>query len=263
MAGARQTLAFLLLQIGRMAHRVARTSVYLAAGTRPIAAMQEDTRRAWQKFYDDHPSPDARLLPWEAAVVDQFVQPGADVLLIGCGSGRDLLPLIERGCRVTGIDPSNTALEIAGRLLADRGHSATLLTGFFEDSPIANSFDVVIFSYYSYAAIPMARRRIAALQKARALLEPGGHVVVSHAAGGARPRPLLVRLARWAGALTRSDWRLEPGDLVWSEPVDRLSISYSHLFENGELEREARAANLTVAVRRVADGAVVAVFART
>ena len=214
MASVRSAIGRLLFHVGRTADRTSRAAAYLAAGTRRLGEMQADHARVWDDFYQRHPSHDTRLLPWEEACLGRFVHADSEVLLIGCGSGRDLLALLERGCRVTGIDPSRQGLAIAEHLLRDRGLTAKLIEGFFEDTPVAYGFDVVIFSYYCYAAIPVAFRRIAALKKAAALVTRGGYVIVSHAAGIRRPRPILVGLGRIAGALTRSDWRLEPGDLV-------------------------------------------------
>jgi hypothetical protein len=72
-----------------------------------------------------------------------------------------------------------------------------------------------------------------------------------------------VHAGRIAGALTRSDWRVESGDVVSADSRERPpSLSFTHAFEHGELEREAAAANLRVVFRHVADdGTVVAVFA--
>jgi SAM-dependent methyltransferase len=221
MGRIRQTTAAVLFHLGRSADRVARATSYLAAGTRRMADLQADLRRSWDRFYTDHPSHDSTLLRWEAEIVDTFVRPGFDVLLVGCGSGRDLVPLVEHGCRVTGIDPSEAAITIAQRLLQMRGRSALLLTGFFEDLSIAGRFETVIFSYYAYASIPMSGRRRAALAKASALLKSDGHVIVSHAAGGTRPGAVLGQLGRIAGALSRSDWRIEPE--ISCGPIDRTS----------------------------------------
>ena len=262
MGGARELTGMLLFHLVRTADRVTRTSTYLAAGTPRISDLQEDHRRSWERFYMTHPSPDATLMRWEAEVIDQFVHPGTDVLLVGCGSGRDLMPLLDRGCRVTGIDPSRTALTMASGTLQRRGRSATLLTGFFEDIAIPGRFETVMFSYYAYASIAMAQRRRTALAKAADLLKPGGHVIVSHAAGGSRPRDVLARVSRLTSVLTRSDWRIEPGDLVWSDRFDQPWLCYTHIFEDGELESEARAAHLRTVACRVVDGAVVAVFSR-
>jgi len=104
---------------------------------------------------------------------------------------------------------------------------------------------------------------IEALRKAAAHLNAGGHIVVSHAAGVRPSRSLLVRAARIAAALTRSDWRVETGDLLAADRRERPSaLSLTHVFEHGELEREAAAANLRIASSDVADdNTVVAVLA--
>ena len=263
MSQLRSMVAQLLFEAGRMADRISRTTAYLTVGTRRLAEMQADHQRAWDRFYQRHRAHDTRLLGWEEECLRRFVTPGTQVLIVGCGSGRDLLALVERGCRVSGIDPSGGGIAIAQLLLRARGVPATWIEGFFEDTPIPYGFDAVIFSYYCYAAIPMASRRIAALKKAAALVDPAGHVIVSHATGIERPRTVLVRLARFAGALTRSDWRLEPGDLVSDNREHVPSYSLTHVFEAGELEAEAAAANLRVVFDcRAEDDTVVTVFTR-
>lgn len=262
MAQWRSTIARLLLHGGRMADRATRATTYLAAGTRRLEEMHADHTRTWDRFYQGDTAQETRLLPWEEVYLGRFVTGGAKVLLIGCGSGRDLVALVERGCEVTGIDPSGEALRIAERLLSARRRSAKLICGFFESTAVPHPCDVVIFSYYCYAAIPMTSRRVAALKKAAAHLNPGGHVIVSHAAGVRPPRSILVRAGRFAGALTRSDWRIEAGDLLSVDSRERPpSLSFTHVFEPGELEREAAAANLRVVLRHVAeDNTVVAVL---
>jgi len=256
-------VADVLFQAGRMADRISRTTTYLAAGTRRLAEIQADHARAWDRFYAKHQGQDTRLLPWEEECLARVVTPGAEVLIVGCGSGRDLLALVERGCLVTGVDPSGEGIAIAERFLRARGTPAKLIHGFFEDTPIPHVFDVVIFSYYCYATIPMASRRVGALKKAAALVNPGGHVIVSHAWGIQPPRATLVRLGRIAGALAGSDWRLEPGDLVSDNRTGESSLSFTHAFEDGELERETAAANLRSVSRHIdGDHTVVAVLTR-
>src|SRR3954454_8977624 len=193
MPPVRSAIAQLLFHTGRMADRCSRITAYLGAGMRRIDDIKRDAQHMWDAFYDAHGSPQIGFLPWEREHVERFVMPGADVLLVGCGSGRDLLPLVERGCRVTGVDPSRSGLAIAERLLQARGMSAPLIHGFFEDMMLASTFDVVVYSYCCYATIAMGRTRIAALAKAASLLTPGGHVVVSFAAQTRRPRAGLTR----------------------------------------------------------------------
>ena len=66
---------------------------------------------------------------------------GKFVLEVGCGSGSGLIPFIEKGLLVTGIDPSPYMLDIAQRQV---GHRADLHRGSGEDLPFEdNSFHYV------------------------------------------------------------------------------------------------------------------------
>jgi SAM-dependent methyltransferase len=233
----------------------------MAIGTFRLADMRENIRQSWEDFHGAESPQAARLLPWEEVLVERFIPPGAQVLVIGCGGGRDLAALAERGCQVTGVEPSDSAISQAQRMLREQHVPATLVKGFFEDVPVPGAFDAVIFSYYCYAFIPVSRRRTDALRKAAALLKPGGYVLVSRASGTVRPRAALIRIARTVGALCGSDWRLEPGDVIWENRRRRPSYSFTHAFAVGELEREAAAAGLTtVCQEATADGTVITVF---
>ncbi len=64
---------------------------------------------------------------------------GEALLDIGCGTGASLLPFIEKGLNVTGLDPSPYMLDIA---LENLGNRADLYRGFAEDLPFDdNSFN--------------------------------------------------------------------------------------------------------------------------
>jgi ubiquinone/menaquinone biosynthesis C-methylase UbiE len=65
---------------------------------------------------------------------------GEALLDIGCGTGASLLPFIEKGLNVTGLDPSPYMLDIT---LKNLGNCAELYRGFAEDLP----FDDNSFSY--------------------------------------------------------------------------------------------------------------------
>jgi SAM-dependent methyltransferase len=244
MGRIRQVAASALFHAGRTADRAARLSHYLAAGTFQLADMRGSIRDSWQDFYASDASRAPRLLPWEQALYERFVPADSHLLVIGCGSGRDLVALAQRGYQVTGIEPADAAVREARRMLLERSLSGSLIEGFFEDATVPGVFDAVIFSYYCYASIPVSRRRIEALEKAARLLAPGGHIVVSHAANTIRPRAFLIHLAQLSGRLFGSDWRLEGGDVVWDNRTIRPSYSYTHAFGPGELESEAAAAHL-------------------
>ena len=136
----------------------------------------------------------------------------------------------------------------ARRHLEQRGLSADIIEGFFEDVALPDRFDVIIFSYCCYSYIPDSRRRIAALRKAADHLTARGRILVSYLTEQSGD-PLLMQLARIAAAVSGSDWRPERGDVV--HPVDAAEplFHYEHQFQPGEIESEALAAGLWTAHR--------------
>ncbi|MEH6755492.1 MAG: class I SAM-dependent methyltransferase [Alphaproteobacteria bacterium] len=96
---------------------------------------------------------------------------GTRLLDAGCGAGMALQFAADRGAHVSGFDASAALLDIA----RDRLPNAPFARGDLEELPFEdNSFDVVTgFNSFQYAANPMA-----ALQQARRVTKPGGHVFV-------------------------------------------------------------------------------------
>jgi SAM-dependent methyltransferase len=253
----------MLFQLGKTAERLARLAHYMAVGTLSLSEMRAHIRDGWNDFYSSDHAPAPLLLDWEERVVERFLPSGSAVLVVGGGGGRDVVALAERGYTVTGVEPSETAIQHARCVLTERHVAATLITGFFEEAVIPGTFDAVIFSYHCYALIPVSARRTEALRKAAVRLNPGGHILVSHASRIPQPHPVLVNLGRFVATLCRSDWRLEPGDVVWENHRERPTYSYTHAFAPGELEREAAAANLTLVFRQDTNtGSLVAAMTR-
>jgi SAM-dependent methyltransferase len=237
----------LLFLVAWLFGSVSRQFNYLAASTMRLADIKEGIQKSWEEFNSQASDIGAGLMPWEESLIGPFVNPGTRVLIVGAGSGRDVIALVQRGCSVTGIEPAGAALRLARQALHERGLTALLIEGFFEDATIPACFDVALFSYHSYSYIPESRRRIDALRRAAAQLSPGGVILISYAAL-ARPRRSMIWLSRLAGAIARSDWRLEPGDIV---NVQRGRFhNYVHAFGPGEIEQEAAAAGLQVEIHR-------------
>ena len=240
----------MLFSVARVSGRVSTLFDYFSAATLRLADVKEGIRSVWQGFSSDETEIATGLMSWEEEMVCRFGTSGDAVLVVGSGSGRELISFGERGFHVTGIEPASSALEIARRVLRERQLSATLIEGFFEDVPLSGHFAMMMFSYYSYSYIPESRRRIGVLRKAATHLTAGGHILLSYPTRH-RPRPVVIRLARAVGVLCGSDWRLEPGDLVFR----RGSVySYEHAFSPQEIATEAAAAGLRVVYRRVFPG---------
>src|SRR5262249_24082636 len=85
-------------------------------------------------------------------------------------------------------EPARRAIATAQRHLAERGLSAEIVEGFFEDVPLTGRFDVILFSYCCYSFIPGSGRRIAALRKAADHLAPSGRIVISYLTERSGPR---------------------------------------------------------------------------
>ena len=230
--------------VARLADVLERTSLYVAAAIRPLRDVQAAESDYWSDFgmSDDHL--ERGFFRWERELADRYARPGARILLVGCGSGRDLRRLLERGCVVTGVDMAEAPLRRAREKLAEKGLTARLIHARIEDVPLDQQYDIVWFSWLSYSYIPMSARRIRTLGRLLPHLAPGGVVAVNVL--GNAPDNFAIPLARAAARLTRSDWQLEPGDtLTRLERPDRYH--FEHCFAAGEVEGEFAAAGLDVA----------------
>lgn len=76
------------------------------------------------------------------------------VLDVGCGTASHMIPLIERGYKVTGVDVSAQMLKIAQEKLSRASLKADLVKGSFQAFAIGRKFDAVIclFSVINYVA---------------------------------------------------------------------------------------------------------------
>src|SRR5438874_8622456 len=184
-------------------------------------------------------------MPWEQALYDRFLKPDDRILVVGCGTGRDLIALLKRGHRVEGLDAALRAVALARRMLEQEGLHAELHTGAIEAVALPGSFDVFTFSWFCYSYIPQAATRIGVLRKVKAHLNPGGRILISYIPAE-QPRSLPITLTRFMIRLTRSDWHPEPGDVIGPATTNRNVLHYEHQFSEGELETEARAAGLAV-----------------
>ena len=224
----------------RLCTRLSSVFLYAAGALTPLEDLREGVRRHWTPF--EAPDETPGLFSWELPVVDQFISRGQRVLIVGCGSGRDVLPFLERGCVVTGVDPAEQALDRGRRRFAELGYSPTLDCAFFEDWERDAVFEVCWFSWFSYGLIPGSRRRIDVLRKAARHLAPGGRVVISYV--NERVVSRAAALGRRIGnLLRRREWGLEEGDVIVRVPGTYV-LTYEHRFTRDEIEAEARAAAL-------------------
>ena len=240
----------MLLETARWLDRARALCVSLGVGTLRLRDVRAGVEDNWSGFVTDAAEIESGLDPAEAAVVARFIGVNDRVLVVGCGTGRDVIPLVRMGCQVVGIDPVAHAVGIARRELAARGLAASIVEGYFEDAPVPGTFDVILFSNLCYSYIPERERRTKLLRKAAGLLSPGGKILVTHLAARSPFRTRMLWSMRAAARLTRSDWHPEAGDHLVPINGARARFGFEHFFAPGELEREAADAGLLVLPHR-------------
>ena len=222
---------------------------HLAAGTLRLDDLRTGIEYSWERFEARDSDVEAGLVAWEEELLASFVSLTDDLLLVGSGPGRDLVAMVARGYRVTAVEPARRATATARRHLAKQGLSADIIEGFFEDVTLPHSFNVIIFSNCCYNFIPGSGRRIDALRKAVEHLTPGGRIVITYMIEQSG-HPAWMKIAGLAATISGSNWRPERGDVVQAVDTELPLFHYEHPFRPGEIEAEAKAAELRVLDRR-------------
>ncbi len=243
-------------RLGQALIRLDRLILHVDVGTRSLADVKRSLQAYWSTFNDRPEQWGTGLLDWEGRLLDRSVRSGDRLLLIGCGSGRELGAFIDRGCTVVGVEPSIETLAIARREMAAAGARVELLHGFAEDLVLPGEFDVCWFSYFSYSYIPDRRRRVALLARLAGNLRPRGRIVVTCHCQTQPSRSRAVALGRLAGRVWRTDWQMADGDeLVRAQPAFRV-FHYQHVFTPEELATESAAAGLIISERHLPEAVV-------
>ena len=230
-----------------MLERAARLPHHAAVGLLRHADLDCGREVAWKRFGELQAADVTfTLMGWEEDFYGRFLGRNDRVLVVGCGTGRDLLGLLERGYRAEGLDVVAACVETARANLERRGHRAPLHVGPIETATLDGAFDAVIFSWYCYSYIPERRARVATLRRVGAHLAPGGRVLICYIRRSEPWRPVAPWISRVTAWLSRSDWRPELGDVVAFE-WGTTSARYEHAFLGDEIEAEARAAGFDVA----------------
>ncbi len=127
------------------------------------------------------------------------IAPGARVLSIGEGEGRNAVYLASRGSSVVAIDGSRVGLDKAQALARERGVAVETICGDLADAELPSALGAVV---NIFCHLPSALRRTVH-RRALASLAPGGLVIVelyrpeqlAHATGGPKDVDMLATLA--------------------------------------------------------------------
>jgi SAM-dependent methyltransferase len=157
--------------------------------------------------------------------------PGARALDLGCGGGQAALRLARAGYAVTGVDFSETAIELARKNAADAGVAATFLV---DDcltlaQLTTESVDLAVDNHALHCLVT-PEDRAAFLRAVRRVLRPGGRL--------------------WSETMSR-EGSFRP-ETVNADPATGVSRSGTRLWVRAaDLDRELAAAGLRVVRRTV------------
>jgi SAM-dependent methyltransferase len=240
----------MLLRASVRADQLGRSLRYVAMGTLTLKELRTEMERYWSEYNVDEADIRAGLMKWERDIISQFVRATDSVLIVGCGTGRDMLPLIEMGCRVTGVEPAAPAVALLKRALIEPHRTAKIIHGYFEDVSLEHQFDVISFSDYCYSLIPDSRHRVEVLRKAVRHLATGGRMLFSLSMMRTKGEPRGIQMGRALGRWCRSGWRLEKGDQFTSIYQNgKMFWNFTHVFTLGEFEAELSRAGLQIVYR--------------
>jgi SAM-dependent methyltransferase len=219
--------------------------LYLGAGLLTLRQLRAASIVRWEAYATADCNVDAGLEEWEDRVFRDVLRPSDRVLLVGCGTGRDLIALLRLGFDVIGLEQSPMLADEARSHLRGRGLTAVVVAEMVESYVSDASYDAVVFSLYMYSYIIGEASRVAILRRTREHLSPHGRIIISYAT--IQPQsPVWIVLARIGSVCSGSDWRPDWGDRLHGPLSQPDLLSLEHQFSPDGVAHECRAAGLRV-----------------
>ena len=242
--GRARSAVYRLLWFGSDAFlKAANGCLFAAAGLLPLDQRQAASREEWRNMNVSKHDVDAGLSFSERQFYSKFLHQGDRVLLVGCGSGRDLLGLARLGVAVDGLDSDPALVELAQANLARHGMAGTARAGSIQAAELDGHYDAVIFTVGGYSLLPFSESRVDTLVRIRGSLSKRGRVILSY-----HPFTAPSRIGKWftavAARLAGSGWVPENGDVFWRHHLVPGVLSYRHGFAAGEVQRECASGRL-------------------
>lgn len=174
-------------------------------------------------FYDLEHS----ALTSDTTMYRQFAQSrGSGVLVVGVGTGRVAVPLLQAGFEVWGIDSSVEMLARARDKVEIFGEQVRLVEGDVRALHLGRSFSLVIVPLDTFAMLESQRDQVCALERIRAHLLPEGLLVVDVINPSQLPSPDLDGLVRRRSGWVRGQDCLTAYDAVEVDPAAQTMLMH-------------------------------------
>jgi SAM-dependent methyltransferase len=173
---------------------------------------KEEVVRSWYDYPELYEMGFLKETPKEAKFLGDVFQkyvpfPVNRVLELGCGSGRLICEMADRGYAMTGLDLNSTALDYCKKKLKKKKRTADLVVGDMTNFHFDQPFDAAINAINTFRHLESEEAALAHLKCVAKYLKPGGVFVLS------------LHLLPPDGDLWGTErWRAKDGD---------LSVSYA------------------------------------
>ena len=130
------------------------------------------------RFYDYEQKEFTDDIPF---YVEYAKQCGGEVLELGCGTGRVLVPIAREGIKVTGLDVSQEMLNIARKKTGKNEsvmNNTTLIHGDMRDFNLAKKFELIFIAFRSFQCLLSKRDQISCLKCVRDHLSDHGKFIL-------------------------------------------------------------------------------------
>jgi ubiquinone/menaquinone biosynthesis C-methylase UbiE len=195
----------------------------------------------------------AGLFASEARLVQRHFRPGASVLDVGCGGGREALALAAQGFRVTAVDFVPSFVEACRAAAKARGLAIDVREADATALPFADaSFDHVMMVGQLLGHLRPRERRLQVLREIRRVMRPGAAIVSTNAVERHWAYGVYFAVVN-AARRWRNPRALEPFDAfvrrIGGEAAGRGPRPVFHWYRTTEFVMDAQAAGWRVIER--------------
>src|SRR2546428_4937276 len=123
---------------------VTRALAYATAGALTTQELGRASAGRWSDFGMNEAYVLSGLFMWEENFYGRFLKREDHILIVGSGSGRDLIGLRRAGYRADGLEPSAKAVALARTMLTQAGVEAAVNHGGIESAARQGAYDAFL-----------------------------------------------------------------------------------------------------------------------